>query len=686
MTVPVRIERQGAVGLVALDHPPVNALSRALRLALLEAVEELDRDEHVGVIVIIGIGAHFAAGADIAELAEGAQAPLLAHVLTRIEGCGKPVLAAMHGAALGGGAELALACHYRGATSDLSFGFPEIQLGLIPGAGGTIRLPRLVGPVAAIRMITSGRRLSRADAIAAGVVDQALDGDLALASLEWARSLLDAHAPVRRTTQRTLSSEAASDFATAPLDLPRPLRRLPAVSEAIEAVQAALTKPPELALRDARERFERCRGSTESRALRHLFFAERQRPDDSAARRVQRIGVVGAGTMGSGIALAAALGGLEVLMIDPAPRAVEHAMARMRNHVDESCARGRLTPMDGAAGIRRVRTGTSLVELADADLVVEAVVEDLSVKCAVFGELSRKMSPHTILATNTSTLDIDAVAMSAGDRATDVVGMHFFSPAHIMRVVEIIRGNDTSDAATATVARVARQLGKIAVVAGNSFGFIGNRMLYAYGREKELMLLQGVDPARIDDVLENFGMAMGPNAVGDLAGLDVGWQARRAWSERPSDGRYWRATDRLAELGRFGRKTGRGFYQYEAGVATGARRVDPDAVDIIRAESERLGVVPREWADEEIVERCVLALIREGAELLQRKAARSEADIDVIWCNGYGFPRERGGPMFHGMTLGWRHVLRRLRDFAVEPGGEYWLPSVWLERRAAESA
>jgi 3-hydroxyacyl-CoA dehydrogenase len=276
--------------------------------------------------------------------------------------------------------------------------------------------------------------------------------------------------------------------------------------------------------------------------------------------------------------------------------------------------------------------------------------------------------------------------MSAGDRATEVVGMHFFSPAHIMRVVEIIRGNDTSDAATATVARVARQLGKIAVVAGNSFGFIGNRMLYAYGREKELMLLQGVDPARIDGVLENFGMAMGPNAVGDLAGLDVGWQARRAWSERPSDGRYWRATDRLAELGRFGRKTGRGFYQYEAGVATGARRVDPEAVDIIRAESERLGVVPREWADEEIVERCVLALIREGAELLQRKVARSEADIDVIWCNGYGFPRERGGPMFHGMTLGWRHVLRRLRHFAVEPGGEYWLPSVWLERRAAESA
>jgi 3-hydroxyacyl-CoA dehydrogenase len=686
MTVPVRIERQGAVGLVALDHPPVNALSRAVRLALLGAVEELDRDDQVGVIVIIGIGAHFAAGADIAELAEGAQAPLLAHVLTRIEDCGKPVLAAMHGAALGGGAELALACHYRAATSDLSFGFPEIQLGLIPGAGGTIRLPRLVGPVAAIRMITSGRRLSRADAIAAGVVDQALDGDLGLASLEWARSLLDARAPVRRTTQRTVSSEAASDFATAPLDLPRPLRRLPAVGEAIQAVQAALTMPPELALRDARERFERCRGSTESRALRHLFFAERQRPDDSAARRVQRIGVVGAGTMGSGIALAAALGGLEVLMIDPAPRAVEHAMARMRNHVDESCARGRLTPMDGAAVIRRVSTGTSLVELAAADLVVEAVVEDLRVKCAVFGELARNMSPHTVLATNTSTLDINAIAMSAGDRATDVVGMHFFSPAHIMPVVEIIRGNDTSDAATATVARVARQLGKIAVVAGNSFGFIGNRMLYAYGREKELMLLQGVDPARIDGVLENFGMAMGPNAVGDLAGLDVGWQARRAWSERPSDGRYWRATDRLAELGRFGRKTGRGFYQYEAGVPTGARRVDPEAVDIIRAESERLGVVPREWADEEIVERCVLALIREGAELLQRKVARSEADIDVIWCNGYGFPRERGGPMFHGMTLGWRHVLRRLRDFAVEPGGEYWLPSVWLERRAAESA
>jgi len=388
--------------------------------------------------------------------------------------------------------------------------------------------------------------------------------------------------------------------------------------------------------------------------------------------------------MGSGIALAAALGGLAVHLVDHAPTAVERAMSRIRAEVDRSCARGRVSAAEGSAALARVRGGTSLEELATAPLIIEAVVEDLDVKRALFADLSRIAAPQTVLATNTSTLDIDAIAAATGRRSADVVGMHFFSPAHVMRLVEIVPGRDSSAEALGTVADVARRLGKIAVVVGNAFGFVGNRLLYAYGREKEMMLLQGVAPERIDAALEAFGMAMGPNAVGDLAGLDVGWRARRAWPERPPDPNYWRATDRLAELGRFGRKSGRGFYVYPDGAASDVREPDPEALGIIQAEAERLGVVRRDWTDAQIVERCVLALIREGAYLIDQRIARCASDIDVIWCNGYGFPRERGGPMFYGGTLGWRHVVRRMRGFAAEPGNRYWTPPAHLERLAGE--
>lgn len=684
MTGTVRVRTAGAVALIALDNPPVNALSHAVRVALLDSVEQLDRDGRVAVIIIMSAGAHFAAGADIVELDAGARAPLLSDVLRRIEGCRKPVLAAMHGAVLGGGAELALACHYRGASSNLSFGFPEIELGLIPGAGGTLRLPRIVGVDTAIEMITSARRYSRAEVSALGLIDHVLEGDIDAAAVGWATSLIESQARARRTIDAEARGRMPLDLAAVRARVPRPLRHLPAVSEALEAVRIGLLQPPDDALADARERFERCRRSTESRALRHLFFAERQRPDETGSRSVASLGIVGAGTMGTGIALAAVLGGLAVHLVDHSPAAVERAISRIRTQIDNSCTRGRLSAEEGSAALARIRGGTSLDELATAPLILEAVVEDLSAKRALFENLSRIAAPQAVLATNTSTLDIDAIAALTGRRSADVVGMHFFSPAHVMRLVEIVPGRDSSAEALATVADVARRLGKIAVVVGNAFGFVGNRLLYAYGREKEMMLLQGVAPERIDAALEAFGMAMGPNAVGDLAGLDVGWRARRAWPERPADPNYWRATDRLAELGRLGRKSGRGFYRYPDGAASDVREPDPEAWSIVQAEAERLGVVQRAWTDAQIVERCVLALIRDGAHLIDERIARRASDIDVIWCNGYGFPRERGGPMFYGGTLGWQHVVQRMREFAAEPGNQYWAPPAYLERLAKE--
>jgi 3-hydroxyacyl-CoA dehydrogenase len=686
MTGSTRARREGAIGLILLEHPPVNALSRDLRSALLEHVELLDGDESVRMIVILGVGKHFAAGADIAEFEAGARAPLLSDVLRRIEACGKPVLAAMRGAALGGGAELALACHYRGAFSDLSFGFPEIQLGLIPGAGGTVRLPRLVGGDAAMDLLTSGRRLSRTEALEAGLVDRALEGEHLTATLDWAKVLLAANAPVRRTADVAVPQNAPMDSERAYDRLPRALRRIPAAGEVLSALRAGVTQSLDSELSDARERFERCRRSTESRALRHLFFAERRRPDDAAARPVEHIGVVGAGTMGSGIALCAALQGFEVRLVDQHASVVEAALARIRAHVESACARGKLTLAEGSDVIARVQVGTALPEVASAEFVIEAVVEDLEAKRAVFEALRRIVSPYAVLATNTSALDIDAIASAAGSRADDVVGLHFFSPAQVMRLVELVPGRATSREALATAARVARRMGKLAVPAGNAFGFVGNRMLYAYGREKELMLLEGAAPEQIDAAMEAFGMAMGPNAVGDLAGLDVGWHARRAWAERPADPRYWRAADRLAELGRYGRKTGRGFYRYDEGAGNRSREPDPDALAIIQAEAQRLGVPARHHSDEQIVERCVLALVHQGACLLESGVAQRASDIDVIWCNGYGFPRERGGPMFFGATRGWHHVLSRMHELSREPGGTYWQPPAYLVRLAASES
>jgi 3-hydroxyacyl-CoA dehydrogenase len=537
----------------------------------------------------------------------------------------------------------------------------------------------VVGIEKALEMMTGGTPVGFATAAELGIVDHEIHGDLRDGAIAYARELVRGAAPVRRVCDRPPAAPSSpSLFRDVRSKLSPAQLRVPATGRIIEAVEAAAARPFREALARTRELFEECRVSTESQALRHLFFAERG-ATVPGAREIRRIGVIGAGTMGSGIAISAAGAGFHVLLVDTKPAAVEAGLARIRKTFDDSARKGRMTAEGAAASAGRVSTASDLGALADADLVIEAVFENLAVKREVFARLGTVCRPGAILATNTSTLDVDAIAEASG-RAADVVGMHFFSPANVMRLLEIVRGGATAPEVVATALAVARRLGKVGVVVGNCFGFVGNRMLYAYGREKELMLLEGALPERIDRALEAFGMAMGPNAVGDLAGLDIGYQVRREWRGRPDDPRFYRVSDLLVEQGRLGQKTGRGFYRYEANARRGVP--DPEVAALIRAEATRLGIAQREIGEAEIVERCMLALINEGARILEEGIAARGADIDVIWCNGYGYPRHRGGPMFYADTLGLGHVRERIGFYAAALGGRYWQPAGVLERLA----
>jgi 3-hydroxyacyl-CoA dehydrogenase len=676
VTSGISVERDGDVAVIVFDNPPVNALSHPVRVAMLAAVEALDGDPGVRAIVLAGKGRNFVAGADVREFDRPPLEPLLPGVLSRLEACGKPVVAALHGATLGGGAETALASHYRCASGDLQLGFPEVSLGLLPGAGGTVRLPRVAGWQAAFEMMTSGKPVGIEAAIELGIVDRRIDDDLRAGAVNWARELADARSPPKRVSELPVPPSRPLQFEEYLRALPAAARRLPAPPRIVEALASAAMLPVDAALARARTLFVECLASTESRALRHLFFAERRATFDPAlSRPVNRAAVLGAGTMGAGIAVSLATGGIAVTLIDPKKEALDAGLGRVQATIAAAARKGRMSAGEASDASGRVSGAVGFEAAAGADLVIEAVFENLAVKKEVFARLGALARAGAVLATNTSTLDVDAIA-AASARPADVVGMHFFSPANIMRLVEVVRGRDSSPEALATAFAVTKRIGKIGVPVGNCFGFVGNRMLYAYGREKELMLLEGAMPEAIDKALQEFGMAMGPNAVGDLAGLDIGFQARREWAGRPDDPRFYRISDKLAELGRFGQKAGRGFYRYDG--PGGARTPDPEVHELIRAEAERLGIKPRQVAASEIVNRCILALINEGARILEEGIAGSPGDIDVIWCNGYGFPRHRGGPMFHADTLGLAAVLDSIRALAREQGERYWTPAPLL--------
>jgi 3-hydroxyacyl-CoA dehydrogenase len=667
----VGARRRGGVMVLTIDNPPVNALSHAVRVALRDAVVSAAEDATISAIVIHGMGRHFVGGADIAEFNDTPRDPVLNDVLLQIEACKKPVVAAIHGAALGGGFELALASHYRTATDQATFGFPEIRLGLLPGSGGTQRLPRLIGSRDALQWMLSGESLSSRQALELGIVDRrSSSNDVLDDAVAYAAELAASGSAPRRLRDRAVpGSSLDAAFVTEQRALA--VRKYPGTQSPdaiIECVAASTSMPFEQGLALARRRFEECRQSVPSRALRHLFFAERGGGSETS-REIHRVGVLGAGTMGSGIAISLATAGYDVTLVDTNTHAMTAGLERVRSTLTAAADKGRMDRESAAAAIERVQGGDAVESLGEADFVIEAVFESLAVKREVFATLDRVCRADAILASNTSTLDIDAIA-AATQRPHEVIGMHFFSPANIMRLVEIVRGRATAPSVIATTRQVSRRMGKLGVVVGNCFGFVGNRMLYAYGRENQLLLLEGATPTQIDAVMEKFGMAMGPNAVGDLAGLDVGYRVRRERKDLPDDPRYYRVADLLVEAGRLGQKNGRGAFCY----APGSRRPtrDPEVEALVAAESQRLGVKRRDIAGTEIEDRCLFALINEGAQILADGIAASPSDIDAIWCNGYGFPRFRGGPMFYADTLGLRTVLAGIRELAQTHGSRYW--------------
>jgi 3-hydroxyacyl-CoA dehydrogenase len=681
VTAAVEYTREGEIGVITIDNPPVNAISHPVRAGLLAAVEHAARDDSRAVVVL-GAGRTFIAGADITELGQPPQAPSLPDVLDALEGLPKPVVAAIHGSALGGGLETALACHYRIALAEARLGFPEVKLGLLPGAGGTRRAPRLMGVEAALELMLTGQPIGAHEALARGLVDRVVDGDLRAQALGYVRELLAAGALPRPTvgTAVDLAGADAAWFAGRRAAAVKSARGAAAPGHIVDAVEMGVTLPAAESAPRTRALFLDLVASTESKALRHLFFAERAAakvPEDcrdAIERAIGHVAVVGGGTMGVGIAVNFADHGLPVTLLEVDEAAAARALERIRDTWAAGVQRGRIDQAEMDRRLTRIVTTTSWDDLRAADLVVEAVFEDLALKQDVFRRLDALCRPGAILATNTSYQDVNAIAAVTA-RPEDVLGMHYFSPANVMRLLEVVRGTATAPEVVKTVMALAGRLRKVPVLVGTCYGFVGNRMYTAYGREAQMLLLEGATPTQVDSAMELFGMAMGPCAVGDLAGLDIGYRARKARTDLPDDPRYFRIGDLLVERGRLGQKTGQGFYRYE-----GRTRIpDPEVDALIRAEAEALGVVQRDVEQREIVERLVDALVNEGARVLEEGIARCAGDIDVVFTSGYGFPVVRGGPMFYAQTVGLPEVYRRICELHDRHGARYWEPAPLLQ-------
>ncbi len=686
-TPPVHLAREGAILVVTIDNPPVNALGVAVRRGLMSAIEEGEADAGVAAILVTGAGRNFIGGADIREFGKPPQSPLLTELCNRIEACSKPVLAAIHGAALGGGLEVALAAHYRVALGNARLGLPEVQLGLLPGAGGTQRTPRLIGAQAALDMMLTGRHLGAKEALSLGLVDQLAEGESAeqarAAGMRELQALLDTHAPVRRSRDgKGLADTAATQaaIAAARAEAGKKSRGLFSPHKIIDAVEAATTLPFDEGLALERQFFLQCLDSPQRAGLIHAFFAEREvqkAPETRNAqpRRTEQIGVVGGGTMGAGIAVAVLDAGLPVTMIERD----DEALARGRGHVektyDAQVAKGRITQEARDAVLARLHGSTRYEDLAAADVVIEAVFEDLAVKQAVFAELDRVCKPGAVLATNTSYLDIDAIAASI-TRPADVIGLHFFSPANVMKLLEIVVPRQVASEVVATAFELAKRLRKVPVRAGVCDGFIGNRILAVYRQAADSLMEDGASPYEIDAAVRDFGFAMGPYQVVDLAGGDIGWatRKRRAATRDPS-ARYVHIADRLCERGWFGQKSGRGFYRYPDGPRSGAP--DPEVLALIDEERARAGITPRSFSKEDIQRRYLAAMINEGANVVHQRIALRPLDVDVTFLYGYGFPRHRGGPMKYADMVGLPNVLADIRAFAAEDP-LFWRPSPLL--------
>lgn len=688
----VSFECRGRVGLILVNNPPVNAISHAVRAGIVECLERASSDDGAHVLVLAATGRTFMAGADITEFGKPPKAPHFADVIAALEASDKPVIAAIHGSALGGGLELALACHYRIARADAVLGLPEVNLGIIPGAEGTQRLPRLAGLETALQIITSGKPIPAAKALEAGVLDAVspVDADLVEAALAYGERLVDEKAQPRRISEMTIPADDAQSglFAEWREKVAKSARGIKAPLRAIDAVEAAATLPFAEGIKREREIFAECAADPQSKALQHAFFAERKAsrlPDvgrDIKPRSFAHIGVVGGGTMGCGIALACAAAGLTITLIEQTDDAAKKAQGTIAAILDASFARGRI---DDAAHQKQkdaITIMTDMAALKDADLIIEAVFENMDVKKSVFRELDRVAKKGAILATNTSYLDVDEIAASTS-RPADVLGLHFFSPAHIMKLLEIVRGRETALDVLATALAFGKAIRKVAVVARVCYGFIGNRMLEGYVREAGLLMLEGATPEQIDASIRAFGYPMGPLQVLDLAGLDIGHMLRSQFPADRFDPHAYRVISRLVDEGRKGQKTGAGIYRYEKG--NRAPIPDPLTAQIIKEEAEKAGFKQRTISDEEIVERCILPLINEGARILEEGVAVRASDIDVVYLYGYGFPRWRGGPMFYANSLGLKHVRERILHYQAQQGPRWWTPAPLIDKLAKEN-
>lgn len=660
----VHVERDGDIAVIVIDNPPINAGSTTVRQGLLAAVHRLEADAALRGAVLIGAGSTFVAGSDLREFGQPLAEPRLPAVIAAIEACAKPVVAALHGAALGGGFELALGCDARVAAPGAVVGLPEVTLGIIPGAGGTQRLPRLVGIPRAIRMICSGERLAAAAALEAGIVDRLAEGDLRTAAVAHARSLAGRKQRLRDRPVPAAAAAAVDEAVQAALQAGK---RRPAVQAAIDAVIRSARMPIDAALADERAVFEGLRVSREAFALRHLFFAERDSAkhpslEGAVPRAVQRVAVIGAGTMGSGITIAGLEAGYEVLLLEQDAEALERGATRIREHLAGRVRSGKLEPRAAAAAQARLQASLDWSRLAEADLVIEAVFEDLAVKRQVFERIAALARPGAVLASNTSYLDLDAIA-AATRRPQDVIGLHFFSPANVMKLLEVVRGQATAPDALATGLAVGRKLKRTAVLTGNAFGFIGNRIYSAYRRQCEFMIEEGATPDQVDTALKRFGFAMGPFAVADLSGLDIAWRMRQAQAPtRNPAARYVHIPDRLCEAGRLGRKTGAGYYAYPS-TAQGPQ-VDPAVQALIDQCRADKGIVARPFDDSQIVRRAMLAIVNEAALLLAEGVAERATDVDVVLVHGYGFPRWEGGPVFWAREQGEAALSAGLDELA----------------------
>ncbi len=689
----IQLTKDGDIAVITINNPPVNAISPGVPEGISEAIDQIGKDAAVIAAVVIGGGRTFVAGADIKEFTKmtsgkAKTGPGLLPLLLKIENCSKPVVMAIHGTAFGGGLELAMSGHYRVAAPNAQVGQPEVNLGLIPGAAGTQRLPRLAGVAKAVEMCTDGKPVKAPDALKAGIVDKLIEGDLLQGAVAFAREVAAKPAPKTRERNQKLGTQEqnAPIFAAARETARKKQRNLMAPLAAIDAIEAATKLPFEQGCEVEAQRFIDCLYSDQSKALIHVFFGEREVakvpdvPKDTATIAVNSAAVVGAGTMGGGITMVFANAGIPVVLKEADQAALDRGLANIRKNYATSVQRGRFTQEVVDQRLKLIKPTLTYDDFSQADMVIEAVFEGMALKKEVFSELDRVCKPGAILASNTSTLNIDEIA-SVTSRPASVIGTHFFSPANVMRLLEIVRGKASSKEVIATSMPLSKKLGKVGVLVGNCRGFVGNRMFHPYVRESVLLVEEGASVEAVDQALYDFGMAMGPLATGDLAGLDVGWRIRKEYRHLEKPGiRQAFAGDNLCEMGRFGQKTGAGWYKYDENRKP---TPDPEVAALTTKWSAEAGIAQRQITAEEIVDRTIYALVNEGARILEEGYALRAVDIDIIYINGYGFPAYRGGPMWYADTVGLKKVYDRICEFQ-RAHGELWEPAPLLKKLAAE--